>query len=173
MYTEVLTDSKIGKVCQMTAEPLATVLGVWVTLLCRANDSPERGTLLIAANYPVTVEDLAMQCGIGTDTVEAILEQFKALCMIVQEAGVYHVTNWDKRQHMCFGRNRTNPKYIAWRKTVFERDNYTCKKCYSRGGRLVAHHIKRWADCENSRYDVDNGLTLCKECHKQEHRHRG
>ena len=29
------------------------------------------------------------------------------------------------------------------------------------------HHIKRYADNEELRTDVNNGITLCYECHKK------
>jgi hypothetical protein len=52
-----------------------------------------------------------------------------------------------------------------WRDKVFIRDNYTCQTCGIRGGRLEAHHIKRWADYPKLRYVVSNGITLCRTCH--------
>lgn len=60
---------------------------------------------------------------------------------------------------------RTSLDYKNWRKSVFERDNYTCQCCFTRGGRLNAHHIQNYADNESLRFDVDNGITLCEKCH--------
>ena len=160
MYTEVLTDSKIGKVCQMTAQPLATVLGVWVALLCRANDSPERGTLLIAANYPVTIEDLAMQCGIDIDTVEAILEKFKSLCMIVQEAGVYHVTNWDKRQ---FSSDVSTPRVRKHRAGEVDESGAPLPKRYSN----AAEADQSRSETEQSGAARASSLTASEKCPKE------
>lgn len=60
-----------------------------------------------------------------------------------------------------------HPKYAKWRITVFERDDYTCQKCKERGGRLVADHIKMWSLYPRLRYKVENGQTLCKDCHSE------
>ena len=65
---------------------------------------------------------------------------------------------WDKR-------------YKQWRVKVFERDNWTCQTCglRSKVGEAVylePHHIKSWAKHPKLRYEVSNGITLCRECHK-------
>lgn len=67
-------------------------------------------------------------------------------------------------------RERKSRAYGEWRNAVFSRDLYTCQLCGQRGGELNAHHIKPWATNIPSRFDVENGVTLCKSCHKQVHR---
>ena len=68
-------------------------------------------------------------------------------------------------------RNRHNGdmRYKRWRDAVYQRDNYTCQKCQTRGGYLNAHHIKSWAKYKKLRYVVANGITYCESCHKEEH----
>ena len=65
------------------------------------------------------------------------------------------------------------PKYKKWRSDVFTRDNWTCQTCRKRGGYLEAHHIKSWAKYPKLRYDLENGITLCMECHKLTDNYRG
>lgn len=57
--------------------------------------------------------------------------------------------------------------YKEWRKSVFERDDYTCKECGLRGVELHADHIKPWAFFDKLRYDINNGRTLCVDCHRE------
>lgn len=79
---------------------------------------------------------------------------------------------------------RNLPEYRQWRKSVFIRDNWTCKSCGKKGGNLEAHHIIKFSDlllstfnkidedCLNvvaqkkDLWDLNNGVTLCRACHK-------
>ena len=62
---------------------------------------------------------------------------------------------------------RTSPEYADWRLKVFERDNYTCVECGSRGVTLHADHIKPFAYYPELRLVIENGRTLCVPCHKK------
>lgn len=64
-------------------------------------------------------------------------------------------------------RIRASMDFRLWREAVFKRDDYTCQICRQRGGRLHPDHIKRFSMFPELRFDVDNGRTLCEDCHKQ------
>ena len=70
--------------------------------------------------------------------------------------------------HLC-----KSPEYKKWRSDVFTRDNWTCQTCGIRGISLEAHHIKGWARFPKFRYDINNGVTLCRECHKLTDNYKG
>jgi 5-methylcytosine-specific restriction endonuclease McrA len=61
---------------------------------------------------------------------------------------------------------RGSAEYKLWRKSVFERDNYTCVFCGSKGVYIQADHIKPFAYFPELRFAIDNGRTLCKPCHQ-------
>lgn len=79
---------------------------------------------------------------------------------------------------------RRLPEYDKWRDGVFERDNYTCRDCGKRGGNLEGHHdpktfaqiiqenniqtIEDALNCEEL-WDIENGVTLCVNCHDKRH----
>ena len=64
-------------------------------------------------------------------------------------------------------------EYLQWRKLVFERDGYKCQVCRKGGGYLTAHHIKSWAHYPKLRFDIDNGITLCENCHSLTDNYKG
>lgn len=76
---------------------------------------------------------------------------------------------WDKIISFKQKRGRNSPEYKLWRSEVFERDNYTCQKCYCVGRKLNAHHIKKWSTHIELRFEISNGITLCEKCHREVH----
>lgn len=69
-------------------------------------------------------------------------------------------------------RIRKGVEWKMWRESVFERDKYTCQDCGAKSGKgcqveLHPHHIKQFALYPELRFDINNGITLCKECHKK------
>ncbi|MDO8659507.1 MAG: hypothetical protein Q7K54_02800 [Candidatus Parcubacteria bacterium] len=59
--------------------------------------------------------------------------------------------------------------YTHWRREVLKHDNHICRKCGKEGSR-VAHHILSYQKYTLYRFDVNNGITLCNECHLKTHR---
>ena len=67
-------------------------------------------------------------------------------------------------------RTRNIDGYDDFIKSVYERDNYTCQCCGdNRGGNLVVHHLNGYNWDIEHRTDIDNGITLCEECHRRFH----
>ena len=60
----------------------------------------------------------------------------------------------------------------VWRGQIFRRDNYTCQ-CCSQKGRLNAHHLESFHAKPELREDLENGITLCVNCHKDFHKRYG
>lgn len=64
-------------------------------------------------------------------------------------------------------RLRKSPEYKLWRSSVFARDSYTCIWCGYKGKEIHADHIKPFALFPELRFAIDNGRTLCVDCHKK------
>ena len=61
----------------------------------------------------------------------------------------------------------TTPEYQSWKYDVLDRYHRTCQLCGKTGVRLEVHHIIKWADATDIRYNIDNGVPLCEECHRK------
>lgn len=57
-------------------------------------------------------------------------------------------------------------EYIKWRKAVLQRDGYKCIWCRSIKN-LDVDHIKPKLKYPKLVFNIDNGRTLCKLCHKK------
>ena len=88
----------------------------------------------------------------------------------------------DVKKHPFYKSIREIFKYVEWRKSVFELDNYSCRLCGISGVYIEAdHYPKRFIDivrdnniqdigdaikCDEL-WDVGNGRTLCNPCHRK------
>lgn len=74
------------------------------------------------------------------------------------------------RTKECLYKHITDLKWKTWRESVFKRDGWSCKKCGNKSGKgkfvyLHAHHLKSWTKFSKLRYEIANGITLCRKCH--------
>lgn len=60
---------------------------------------------------------------------------------------------------------RQSIEYRIWQNAVKKRDRYTCQCCGKRYTDISVHHIFPFSDYEDLRFNVDNGICLCKDCH--------
>lgn len=94
--------------------------------------------------------------------------------------------NWKGGKTKLSQQVRESAEYSFWRKEVFNRDNYTCVICgrkRKKGDRVIidADHIYPFSkilddfnitsieeaiSCQEL-WNIDNGRTLCRECHKK------
>jgi predicted restriction endonuclease len=85
------------------------------------------------------------------------------------------IRHYEKTKHYRAPRRRNRPRsqtrqnnlqYDEWRKNVKERDGYKCQfpGCKDKK-RLEAHHILPWSEYPTLRYNIQNGITLCRRHH--------
>ena len=69
-------------------------------------------------------------------------------------------------RHSRSRRDYSDPLYKNWRSKVYKRDRRTCQICGSKK-KIEAHHIRRWSEFPQLRFDPNNGVTLCRACHRK------
>lgn len=62
-------------------------------------------------------------------------------------------------------RLRRSKRADELRQFVLLRDNHTCQDCGAKDVPLHTHHIKSWKEHPDLRFDPDNVVTLCADCH--------
>jgi hypothetical protein len=59
------------------------------------------------------------------------------------------------------------------RRKIKEIFNFECQICNERKRNLESHHLNAWSLCPEQRFNIDNGVCLCKECHSLFHKKYG
>lgn len=131
------------------------------------------GDACYRASLPKKKEKSCTICGkvmwlkpsIYDDTVTCSREcqkRWQAKYLIGPRATAYMTGSSSER---ALDRSRLHAR--EWRDQVLKRDDWTCQFCGKRGGRLEADHIKPYSFFPDCRWDVENGRTLCRPCHKK------
>ena len=58
---------------------------------------------------------------------------------------------------------------MSWANAVISRDGSKIQHCGITGVEMHAHHIKPISEAPELKFELDNGLTLCHECHWRLH----
>ena len=105
----------------------------------------------------------------GEYSIEYMREKMWSKCN-TKEANLKKGHPGEKNPRFLKDRSKVKhrPRYemSIWRKSVFERDNYTCVMCNKRGVKIQADHILPYSCYPEKRWELSNGRTLCVECHK-------
>jgi hypothetical protein len=81
--------------------------------------------------------------------------------------------NWKGGISTEQNRFRQSSEYKTWRMSVFKRDNFICQECQQHTRTLEVHHIILFSESVSHRLDLNNGITLCKSCHRKKHKKGG
>lgn len=94
-----------------------------------------------------------------------VVPEASASVALDHEAITFRLTKL--REALAAGRSRVSC-LRRWSEFIRERDGHRCVDCHSRG-RLFAHHICRKSFFSAAQFDTGNGITLCRECHREVH----
>jgi hypothetical protein len=94
--------------------------------------------------------------------------------------GKHHPVSGEKHWNWKGGMSDENKKirdsleYNLWRKAIYKRDGYSCQECGVKnkkgiGKNIILHadHIKPFSLYPELRLAIDNGRTLCEDCHRK------
>ncbi len=88
------------------------------------------------------------------------------LCSACYLSSINGSNNPNYKHGHYIGLLESSVEYKNWRTQVYKRDRYTCRLCGNNtSGNLQAHHILPKRDYPELIFTVENGITLCKECH--------
>ncbi len=111
--------------------------------------------------------------------LENLKHNFCSRSCFMENIGKYYSgennSNWNKSLSEE-DRNdlRRYPEYYKWRNDVYSRDEHTCQSCgNTESGNLNAHHIENYSNNIGLRTDINNGITLCVDCHIKFHKTYG
>ena len=67
---------------------------------------------------------------------------------------------------------RNSTCHKEWSLAVLLRDRWECQMCGYKGQKLTSHHVVSWKNNRELRFEVSNGITLCRPCHCGLHKPR-
>lgn len=103
-----------------------------------------------------------------------IRTQSEALVLTKEERSGKNASNWKGGLTSAYELARNSIELKQWRKQIFKRDNWTCQYCHDRSHKghsfkIHAHHIKSFVCYPEERFSMNNGITLCEDCHMYVH----
>jgi hypothetical protein len=78
-----------------------------------------------------------------------------------------NAANW--RGGVDISKRKESHQSYVWRKIILANSGGLCAWCWRYGVKLHAHHLMRFAIFPELRYVPENGVALCRECHKSAH----
>ena len=129
---------------------------------CRASILPPPRQDFITAKTCITCGKEFFRKGAGARRLARFCSQS------CSSKGVHH-WNWQGGITPALHLIRHSPEYNDWRKAVYRRDRWTCQVCGEKQRHPIAHHIFDFRSYPDLRFDISNGQTLCRACHKWVH----
>ena len=153
---------------------------IWFGFLLLAGDSPWPGLITATEILGYTDEQLSCLLKVQSSLIKVAKRKLvKFEKIMVDENNKIKIINW-KRYQSEYERQKPHrqPEFFTLRKSIKERDNYTCQKCNKSESNLrvplCIHHI----DNNPKNNSEDNLITLCMTCHsallkKAVHKNKG
>lgn len=147
LYSEITRDRKIDMISREAQIPKCIVIGAFVMMMCFANESPERGVLLITNDIAYTPHDLMLELGLDSPTFVKINATLVRYGMIAWIDDRCIICNWKKRQAKSDDSYKRVTKY---RERQRQAVTPPLQNCYSNTQELRTKNIDQTNDEEES-----------------------
>lgn len=131
---------------------------------------------LISRQYPGNKINMKWRCGNGHE-FEMCWDNFLqgARCLDC------HLIAYSGKNNPNYNHNKTDEERMLgryqlygesqekWRIKIFIRDKRICQCCFKKASKINAHHLNGYNWAIDERFDINNGITLCEDCHKLFH----
>lgn len=88
-----------------------------------------------------------------------------------KDKGCYNHLLTEQDRIIQKNRHRTlNIELENWKNTIRYKFNNTCQICNLKNNNIHVHHISSWSTDIINRFDINNGIVLCKNCHNIFHK---
>ena len=154
--------------------------------LCRDNKRREHDEFILEVNtinpyikimgkFTKTSDNILVKClkcgHIWNPTASALLKGSGCRECYIQNCKGENHPNWDpnitEEERIL---NRNYFEYKEWVKSVYKRDDWTCQVTGKRGcDDLQAHHLDGYNWCKDKRVDINNGITITENIHREFH----
>jgi hypothetical protein len=137
---------------------------IYCSQLCANKSRPDRGGKIINKCVICNKDFTPKRRGL-------IGRKVKYCSLECQSIGQSKNNHWNWKGGISKNHRRENKEYIDWRNSVYRKDKFICQVCKKHcKDDIVAHHIKSWNNFPKLRYDLNNGMVLCRSCHIKEHK---
>lgn len=159
MRNNLWDDPRVSRICDITGQTEATIIGALYWLWSSADDHSEDGVM-----PGLSLSGIDRKTGIN-----GLGDSLVAIGWLMDHPEGVRIVREDKHGNELFilGCYPVRPPTHIWaalRTAVFERDDYTCQYCHSRGGKLECDHVVPVS--RGGLHDMSNLKTACFSCNR-------
>jgi 5-methylcytosine-specific restriction endonuclease McrA len=163
-YKKLHNETKICPICKKEFTSYKCYNRIFCSQLCNNKSRPDRGGKIV---------NKCKICGNSfTPKVRGLRGRNTVYCSDkCKSIGQSKSNHWNWKGGISKNHRRETKEYIDWRNSIYRKDKFICQVCKKHcKDDIVAHHIKSWNNFPELRYDLQNGMVLCRSCHIKEHK---
>lgn len=134
-------------------------------------EEDEKEILLESEIFEKSLRRKEKKWGIKPTKYEKRLKRLRNLSPELQLIAEQHILAWESSEvDRAYCRDA---KYMIWRNGILKLGKNRCQITGQKNVPLVVHHLYSWAHFPDKRFDLNNGVALCREVHIIFHKEYG